>query len=131
MTPYRLLLSCVGLSQVEAAAFHAVSLDTVKSWCVGRNPAPNTSLQALKALYKRQHKAAEEGARIAQMTPKKGEIELGYAVDDMEAQALGWPCASAQHVALGIMIAQIYSPVRLVPRGSTVATAAAADAHGA
>lgn len=131
MTPYRLLLSCVGLSQTEAAAFHAVSRDTIKSWCVGRNPAPAASIQALKALHEHQRRAAREGAKIAQMAPRKGEIELGYAVDDIEAQTLGWPCASAHYIALGMMIAQLNRPVRLVPRGSTVATAAAADAHGA
>jgi hypothetical protein len=56
-------------------------------------------------------------------------IEIGLAADDHEAQALGWPCVGAQEAMLGLVVARCRRPVRIVPRGSTVATAAATDAH--
>ena len=61
--------------------------------------------------------------------PEAGQIELGYAVDDAEAQSMGWPCASAQWASLGIIAAGTDRHITLVPRGTTVATAAAADAR--
>jgi hypothetical protein len=131
MTPYRLLLSRVGLSQADAAALHSVRLDTVKSWCTGRNPVPAGVITDLRALYAFQRRSADEAVALAAKAPAGAEIELGYAVDDTEAQSLGWPCAAAQHASLGMVVARLDRPVRLVPRGSTLATAAAADAHGA
>ncbi|MCA3367750.1 MAG: hypothetical protein INF79_19260 [Roseomonas sp.] len=68
---------------------------------------------------------------LAAKAPAGAEIEIGYAVDDAEAQSLGWPCAAAQHASLGMVVARLGRPVRLVPRGTTHATAAAADAHDA
>lgn len=129
MTPYRLLLSRVGLSQADAAAMHGVRLDTVKSWCASRNRAPAGVIAELRALHSKQRRAAAEGIALAGKVPPGAEIELGYAVDDAEAQSIGWPCAAAQHAALGMTIARLDRPVRLTPRGTTQATAAAADAH--
>lgn len=51
------------------------------------------------------------------------------AIDDAEAQSIGWPCVGAQAAALGVGAALIDNPVTIVPRGSTAATAAAADRH--
>jgi len=116
MTPYRLLLSRVGLSQADAAALHDVRLDTVKSWCAGRNPAPAGVIANLRALYAFQRRAADEALALAAKAPEGAEIELGYAVDDAEAQALGWPCAAAQHASLGMVVARLGRPARLVPR---------------
>ena len=131
MTPYRLLLFRVGLSQAEAAALHDVRLDTVKSWCAGRNPVPSGVMAELRALHAFQRRSADEALALAAKAPEGAEIELGYAVDDAEAKAFGWPCAAAQHASLGMVVARLGRPVRLVPRGTTLATAAAADAHEA
>lgn len=129
MTPYRLLLSRVGLSQADAATLHQVRLDTVKSWCAGRRGAPPGALTELRALYARQKKASAEALEIIAERPKVGQIELGYAVDDAEAQTMGWPCASAQWASLGMIAAGTDRQITLAPRGTTVATAAAADAR--
>jgi hypothetical protein len=83
----------------------------------------------LRALYAFQRRAAEEALALAAKVPDVAEIEIGYAVDDAEAQSIGWPCAAAQHASLGMVVARLGRPVRLVPRGTTQATAAAADAH--
>ena len=129
MTPYRLLLSRVGLSQADAATLHQVRLDTIKSWCTGRARAPVGVIAELRTLYARQKKAATEALRMIAERPEVSQIELGYAVDDQEAAGMGWPCAAAQWASLGMVVAACDRPVSLVPRGTTVATAAAADQH--
>ena len=129
MTPYRLLLSRVGLSQADAATLHQVRLDTIKSWCAGRARAPVGVIAELRTLYARQKKAAAEALQMIAERPEAGQIELGYAVDDHEAEGMGWPCAAAQWASLGMVVAACDRPVSLVPRGTTVATAAAADQH--
>lgn len=129
MTPYDLLRRRCGLSQPEAAEFHKVRLDTVKSWCSGRNRANDGVLAELRRLHAQIERVAAEALAAIAAAPAAEEIELGYAADDHEAQGLGWPCVGAQAASLGLVIARCDRPVRLAPRGSTVATAAAADAH--
>ena len=129
MTPYRLILSLAGLSQADAATLHQVRLDTVKSWCAGRNRAPAGVIAELRTLYAQQTAAAAEALQMFTEHPEAGQIELGYAVDDAEAQSMGWPCASAQWASLGMIAAGTDRQITMVPRGTTVATAAAADAR--
>lgn len=129
MTPYRLLLSRVGLSQADATTMHQVRLDTVKSWCAGRNRAPAGVMAELRGLYARQKQAAQEALEAISGFADVNTIELGYAVDDAEAQSMGWPCASAQWTSLGMIAAGTDRHITLAPRGTTVATAAAADAR--
>lgn len=55
-TLYAACLARLGLSQAEAAAIHTnrdgqpVRLDTVKSWCAGRNPVPPNAWADLRRL---------------------------------------------------------------------------------
>lgn len=128
ITVYSLLLERCGLSHREAAEFHNVRLDTVKSWSSGRNPAPAGALAELRALYARIEKAANELIRLMKKH-KAAEFEIGLSSDDHEAQSLGWPCVGAHEAAIGIAAARLSSDIIIVPRGSTPATAAAADAH--
>ena len=66
-------------------------------------------------------------AEIAQLAgdAPPDRIEIGLAADDAEARQIGWPCVGAQAAMLGIVAAHV--DVVIVPRGSTPATAAAAD----
>lgn len=137
-TLYAALLAVCGLSQREAAELHRSRIDTVKSWCAGRNRAPLGVLAELVDLHRRQRRAADEAAaEIARVAAADGApemIELGLVSDDEEARSLGWPCASAQAIVVGMTAAAALErgfKVALVPRGSTPATAAAADAHEA
>jgi hypothetical protein len=132
MTLYSILLQASGLSQREAADFHAVRIDTVKNWCRGAARPPEGVIAELKGLIRRQRIAADELAAGIAGSPADA-VELGLASDDAEAQAppRGWPCVSAQAQALGLAVAQADKPVRIVPRGSTPATAGAAGAHEA
>lgn len=70
---------------------------------------------------------AAETLKMLSERPEIALIELGYAVDDAEAQSMGWPCASAQWACLRLVIAESNREFSCVPRGTTMATAAAAD----
>ena len=128
---YNFLLKASGLSQREAAIFHDVRLDTIKGWCGGKTDAPLGALEEIAELILKQRAAADE--TLEQFDAAAiGDVELGAASDDYEAAALGWPSASAQHQALALIAADMIADgvaVSVVPRGSTVATAAAADVH--
>ncbi len=87
-------------------------------------------------LIDRQAEAADQqlGAidEIAErMGAMPGQIELGVSSDDYEARTLGWPSTSAHWAVVARVIAEAPPDVevRVVPRGSTVATAAAIEAH--
>ena len=54
-------------------------------------------------------------------------FEFGLASDDEEARSLGWPCVGA-HRAVARILWESGLDIVVVPRGSTIATAAAADA---
>lgn len=128
-TTAALLIDRCGLSQREAADVLKVNINTVKSWMAGRAvPRPGV-IAELRALYARIEHAAAEALAVIAAHPDAGEIELGIATDDHEAQGLGWPYCGAQRAMLGIVAARCGRTVRLVPRGTTVATAGAAEAR--
>lgn len=130
MTPYALLLQACGLSHREAADLHGVRLDTVKSWSSGRNRAPEGVVAELRALHAAIRRAADQALGMFGDVPPDATIEIGYPADDHEARALGFPCIGAWRAMAAITVAELGRPISLVPRGSTVATAAASDAHG-
>jgi transcriptional regulator with XRE-family HTH domain len=129
LTPFALLTRLAGLSLSEAARFLGVRRDTVNSWSSGRNRTPPGVLAQLRDLVAMQERAAAEALRLIASAESEAEIELGYPADDHEAQALGWPCVGAWFGMAARVVAGTDRPVILVPRGSTVATAAAAEAH--
>ncbi len=131
MTRFSLLAALAGLSHREAAEFHRVRIDTVKSWAVGRNNCPPGPLAELRALIAAQERAARETLAIIERG-KPDEIELGYPSDDHEARSMpggGWPCVGAWAAMAARILAATDRPAHFVPRGSTLSSAAAADAH--
>lgn len=131
ITSFTLLAERCGLSHREAAEFHGVRLDTAKSWSAGRNNAPDGVIADLRDLYTKIERAAA-GEAVKIINDKAGgteAVELGIATDDAEAQTLGWPCVGAHGAVLGLIAARVPNKIIIVPRGSTQATAAAADAH--
>ena len=105
-------------------------LDTIKAWSSGRNPTPPGVLAEMRALYGKIDRAAAEAIdTIRSQAGSDGMIELALAADDHEAQGLGWPCVGAQAAMLGLVVAAVENPARIVPRGSSIGAAAAADAH--
>jgi hypothetical protein len=131
MTPYALLRELCGLSIREAAAFHGVREDTVYSWSAGRRTAPAGAMSELRDLAALIEQAADRwlSAMEAPNVQEAREIEIGYPADDHEAQTLGFPCVGAWRAAAGRMIAETDLPMKLVPRGSTIATAGAIAAR--
>lgn len=129
MVPFAMLLGLTGLSQREAADFLDARLDTVKSWSSGRNRCPDGVIEDLSDLAERQERAADEAINAITEAPEGADVEIGYPVDDVEAQALGWPCVGAWKGMAARVVAFSDKPVRLVPRGSTLATAGSADAN--
>jgi hypothetical protein len=129
MTLFSLLIQACGLSLGEAAAFLGVRKDTAASWSTGRRTAGPDVLGQLRALYRQIQTAADGAIDALSSAPEGAEIEIGYPADDHEAQALGFPCVGAWRAMAAIVIGELAVPVQIVPRGSTPATAAAADAH--
>jgi len=131
MTLFALLIDRCGLFIEEAARFLGVRSDTAKSWSSGRREPSPEVIEELRSLYARQRRAAEEAiGKIEAMGDPPDAIELGLASDDAEAQSLGWPARGAHAAVLGMVAGRLKGrPVRIVPRGSTPATAAAADVH--
>jgi hypothetical protein len=131
-TTFALLCERCGLSVREAAEFLDTRLDTVKSWSSGRREAPPGAIDELRGLYAHIERAAAEGLAMIRR-PRPGTlpqlVELGLASDDAEARALGWPCIGAHAAVLGLVAARATLPIEIVPRGATLATAAAADRH--
>lgn len=126
---YALLRERCGLSIREAAEFHSVPVNTVTKWSSGdRNPPPGV-IAELRELYERIEAAADELIQAAEEAGPEVEIEIGLASDDYEAQSIGWPCVGAHAAAIGLAAIYVDNPVIVVPRGSTVITAAAADTH--
>ena len=120
-----------GLSQREAAQFLGVSIDSMKSWESGRRQVPAGVLREFRHLAQQQQRAAEEALAAWDESGRPDVIELGLASDDYEAQSLGWPCVGAQLAAFRRLWELLPDGVQvsIVPRGSTIATAAAIEAR--
>lgn len=131
MTPYSLLSEFAGLSHREAAEFHRVRLDTVKSWSVGRNRAPVGALEELQNLIALQDRAAREALQqIDDLLATPGApdvVEIGFPTDDVEARALGWPCVGAWRAMTARVQAQSPLELRYVPRATTLSAADARE----
>lgn len=129
MTPFAALRTLAGLSIADAAGHLGSRIDTVKSWSAGRSTPPPGVIAEIRDLIRRQERAAGEAlAAIAGAGPDD-DVELGYPADDAEAAALGWSCTGAWWAMAARVVAGTDRTIRLVPRGSTPATAAATDAQ--
>lgn len=138
MTPFRLILNSSGLSIREAAVYLNVSHNTAESWAGGRRSVPAGVMAEMFSLIDRQERAAREAVDVitgmAAQRPDMEAIDIGFCADDFEAQSLGWPCKTAHDAVIRRVLEglppELRPLVQLVPRGSTLTTAGAADAHG-
>lgn len=137
MTPFAALLATSGLSKREAAHWLRVREDTVQDWSRGRSRAPAPVIEMLASLVESQEiKADEFTSQLEKMVAQQGlpdQIEVGVSADDHEAVLNGFPTRSAEAACIGralsMMAPDLRAAVRLVPRGSTVATALAEAQH--
>lgn len=133
MNLFKLFLQSSGLSQREAAAFLNVRPDSVNSWSSGRRTAPDGVLYQLSELIDLQGRMVDAALDVIEQHPDAEEIEIGYCADDHEAQSLGLPFKSCHDAVIRRIVEALDEECRedivLVPRGSTVSSAAAVDAH--
>lgn len=116
---YNLLRESCGLSQSEAADFvHEVRLDTVKSWSSDRRPAPQFAVNKLQSLMRTIRHAGEKFAEDLKMRSQGNVFIIGYAHDDVDARACGFPSLSSQmhSIAIAISLLPDDAEIRLMPR---------------
>lgn len=127
---YKILLKKSGLTQHEAAAFHNVNAASIKNWATQRRSVPPGVIQEIHDLCAQQDRAAANTAALI-LEKSCGTVEIGFCVDDAEAQSRGYPAKSAHDAVIASVLAKIpfhvLQGVQLVPCGTTPATAAASD----
>lgn len=135
-TTFAVLAHFCGLSHSEAAEFLDVSIHTIKKWGVGKRNCPPGAIEQLadlsQTIMATAANALTEIDRLATVHSKPEAIDLGVAVDDIEAQDLGLPFASTHQAVIGQIVADGMKKgyrFNVVPRGTTTASAAAADVH--
>jgi len=125
------VLQGLGLSQRAAAEYLGTRIDSVKAWESGKSAVPAGVWGELRALADRQETAATAACEAWEAAGEPASVQLGVASDDSEARQLGWPSAES-HLAVARRVWEMLdgaAEVRVVPRGSTVATAAAIEAR--
>ena len=133
---YDCLLKSSGMDSIDAAEFHGVDEEAIHMWVSGDEEPSQHEIDKISDLICRMAISVSEVVDyVLEQTEKHGSgpdvFELGLASDDQEAGVLGWPCKSAHKMVLGMTAAQMSEigiKVSIVPRGSTVPSAAAADA---
>jgi hypothetical protein len=116
---YNLLRESCGVSQSEAADFiHNVRLDTVKSWSSDRRPGPQFAVNQLQSLLRSIRLAGEQFAEGLKMRSRGNVFIVGYAHDEKDARACGFPSLSAQmhSIAIAVSLLPDDAEIRLTPR---------------
>jgi hypothetical protein len=125
---FGLALQAAGLTGEDAAELLGVTLDAVKSWSSGRREAPAEAWEKLRDWWEWASKARLAMVAKAAKTPP-GWIEIGMPTDLAEAQGVGFLAMEMNARQIGLLALEVKASIRVVPRGSTIATAAAADQH--
>ena len=99
MTLFGALREAAGLSLQEAADFHGVRLDTIKSWTSGRRRAPPDAINKFRALLASQE---VESLKLApEVSNLSAEALAAMLTSDTTADAaIGWPSASVYNTIL-------------------------------
>lgn len=121
------LLSASGLSTSEAAEFLNVSRKNVTRWANGTLEPPVGVTKGLEKLIQKQNEAVKQTLDLIGQAKGVSGYEIGCPTDGTEAKDMGWPTVSAFKMVAGRIIAEATGVIKVVPRGSTVGTAAAAD----
>jgi hypothetical protein len=121
-TPFALLAERCGLSQREASEFLKVRLDTVKTWCSGRNTPKPAVLAELRSLYADIQAAADNLAqgneRLLEQQRERGiqprGIVFGLAETDDVARAYGFSSLGPYRAAIGLAFLQLPDDVAII-----------------
>jgi len=128
---YNLLREACGISQTDAAEqVHGTRLDTVKSWCSDRRPAPQWAINDLQSLARRIRKAGADYAAQLKRTPG-GAVTILTPRDDDDARLNGFPSLNAANQAIAIAISLLPDDAEVAlaprPRGVTAGMPALED----
>ena len=121
------LISASGLSLTEAAKFLNAPHKNITRWANGALEPPVGVTKELAKLIHKQNEAVKQTLDLIGQSKSVGEYEIGCPSDQIEANDMGWPTVSAFKIVAGRVIAEAQVNIKVVPRGSTVGTAAAAD----
>ena len=116
---YNLLRETCGISQAEAAEFvHEARLDSVKSWCSDRRPAPAGVIRELKELVRKINAAGAAYATYLKSGDAKQPINIGIPHDELDARHCGFPSlgVSLRAVSVAIMELPDSAEIRIGPR---------------
>lgn len=116
---YNLLRETCGISQAEAAEFvHEARLDSVKSWCSDRRPAPAGVIRELKELARKIDTAGAAYAAHLKSLNTKQPISIGIPHDELDARHCGFPSlgASLRAVSVAIMGLPDDAEIQIGPR---------------
>ena len=127
MKTFKILLQSTGLSLREASRYLDVSYDSIKAWLYGKYNCPGGVILEMAVLCNKQGAAADAVLDLIEENPDAQDVEIGYCADDHEAQGLGWPTKTAHDAVIRRVIegCDDLLAIKLVPRGSTTASAAA------
>jgi hypothetical protein len=134
---FNTLLAASGLTQSEAADWFDTNKAQIVDWARGKSRVPDRVVNQIADLAERILGRADTLAdQIQKLVNEHGlpkEIEIAISTDDHEAALNGLPTVSTERVCIGWALAQLAAEtrarVKIVPRGSTVATAAAERAR--
>jgi hypothetical protein len=102
---YNLLRETCGISQAEAAEFvHEARLDSVKSWCSDRRPAPAGVVRELKELAGKINIAGAAYAAQLKSSISKQPLNIGIPHDELDARHCGFPSLGASLRAVSVAI---------------------------
>lgn len=124
---FKCLLTATGLSLSDAAEFLNVSRKNITRWTNGTLEPPVGVIKELAKLVQKQNEAVKQTLDLIGQAKGFGDYEIGCPSDQIEANDMGWPSVSAFHMVVGRIIGEAGVDIKVVPRGSTLGTAAAAD----
>jgi hypothetical protein len=104
---YDLLREACGLSQTEAAEYQDVKLDSVKSWCSDRRPAPIPVIAQLQELMRLIERSGKDFAAKMKPDYEKGACIIGLPHDEKDARACGFPSKTAHLRAIAITLSRL------------------------
>ena len=105
---YNVLRETCGISQAEAAEFvHEARLDSVKSWCSDRRPAPAGVVRELKELARKINIAGAAYAAQLKSFNSKQPLNIGIPHDELDARHCGFPSLGASLRAVSVAIMEL------------------------
>jgi hypothetical protein len=130
MTPFACLLAATGLSYAEAGLVLGSTKETVRDWARGKSRTPPDALdwahELVAVMMAKADTLVDACEDLAGQYGAPSVIEIAVSTDDYEAQMNGFLNLAHERSTIGLAVAQLpVGSVKIAPRGSTIALAAA------